>query len=70
MLRYRAAAFFGRTYAPDVTMGIYTKDEVEDAESDNYQVVISDDPESDKETGDVLEDDFFGEGFEVKTEAE
>jgi hypothetical protein len=27
---YRAAAFFGRVYAPEVTMGIYTKDEVED----------------------------------------
>jgi hypothetical protein len=30
MLRYRAAAFFGRLYAPEVLMGIYTKDEVED----------------------------------------
>ena len=30
MAMYRAAAFFGRIYAPEVTMGIYTKDEVED----------------------------------------
>lgn len=30
MAQYRAAAFFGRAYAPEVTMGIYTKDEVED----------------------------------------
>lgn len=30
MAMYRAAAFFGRVYAPEVTMGIYTKDEVED----------------------------------------
>lgn len=30
MAQYRAAAFFGRVYAPEVTMGIYTKDEVED----------------------------------------
>ena len=95
MLRYRSAAFFGRTYAPDVTMGIYTKEEVEDAESDNYQVVISDDnsdfiedgvedadfveveeenvsddPESDKETGEVLEDDFFEDDFEPMKDSE
>jgi len=28
MLRYRAAAFFGRLYAPDVLMGVYSADEV------------------------------------------
>lgn len=42
MLRYRAASFFGRTYAPDVTMGIYTKDEVEDIGEDRYQVIETD----------------------------
>lgn len=31
MLRYRAAAFFGRLYAPEITMGMQTKDEVIDA---------------------------------------
>lgn len=30
MLRYRAAAFFGRLYAPDVLMGMYTAEEQED----------------------------------------
>jgi hypothetical protein len=30
MLRYRAAAFFGRLYAPDVLNGMHTADEVED----------------------------------------
>lgn len=30
MLMYRAAAFFGRTYAPDVMQGMYTRDEIED----------------------------------------
>ena len=30
MLRYRAAAFFGRLYAPDVLMGMHTDDEVID----------------------------------------
>jgi hypothetical protein len=31
MLRYRSAAFFGRLYAPDVLMGMQTKEEIEDA---------------------------------------
>lgn len=30
MLRYRAAAFFGRLYAPEVLMGLQTREEVED----------------------------------------
>ena len=30
MLRYRAAAFFGRIYAPEILMGIYAADEVRD----------------------------------------
>lgn len=30
MLRYRAAAFFARTTAPEVAMGLYTSDELED----------------------------------------
>ena len=30
MLRYRAAAFFGRIYAPEILMGIYSVDEVRD----------------------------------------
>jgi hypothetical protein len=31
MLRYRAAAFFGRLYAPDVLMGMHTQEEILDA---------------------------------------
>lgn len=31
MLRYRSAAFFSRLYAPEITMGMQTQDEVEDA---------------------------------------
>lgn len=64
MLRYRAAAFFGRTYAPDVTMGIYTKDEIEDrSDVDDYQVVAIDDTYEDVEEEpeylepDVIQDD-------------
>ncbi|GAB1348320.1 hypothetical protein MASR1M107_05320 [Ignavibacteriales bacterium] len=32
MLRYRAAAFFGRFYAPDILMGMSSTDEIEDAQ--------------------------------------
>jgi hypothetical protein len=31
MLRYRAATFFARAYCPELTMGMMTKDEVQDA---------------------------------------
>ncbi len=30
MLRYRAAAFFGRLYAPEILMGMQTREEIED----------------------------------------
>ena len=30
MLRYRAAAFFARIYAPDITLGMYTSEEASD----------------------------------------
>jgi hypothetical protein len=33
MLRYRAAAFFTRTIAPDLTMGLHTTDEMEDIQA-------------------------------------
>ncbi len=32
MLKYRAAAFFQRVYAPEISMGFHTAEEVEDAE--------------------------------------
>lgn len=32
MLRYRSAAFFARLYAPDITLGIQTAEEVEDVD--------------------------------------
>mgnify|MGYP001558275757 FL=1 len=31
MFRYRAATFWARVFAPEVSMGIYTADEIEDA---------------------------------------
>lgn len=38
MMRYRAATFFARQFAPEVSMGIYTKEEIEDV---NYTEVSS-----------------------------
>lgn len=32
MLKYRAAAFFQRVYAPEISMGFHTSEEIEDAE--------------------------------------
>jgi hypothetical protein len=32
MLRYRSAAFFARIYAPDITLGMQTAEEIHDAE--------------------------------------
>lgn len=35
MIRYRAAAFFGRLYAPEIMMGMHTIEEVNDIQSSN-----------------------------------
>lgn len=40
MLRYRAATFFGRLYAPDLLMGMRTDDEVIDIEPAKATVVL------------------------------
>jgi hypothetical protein len=34
MIRYRAAAFFARLYAPDITLGLHTSDEAHDIPSE------------------------------------
>lgn len=39
MIRYRAAAFFGSVYTPDVTMGMSMTEEIEDIPSSRYHVV-------------------------------
>lgn len=39
MLIYRAAAFWSRAYAPEISMGFYTKEEIEDA---NFEDVTND----------------------------
>jgi hypothetical protein len=35
MLRYRAAAFFARTYLPDLILGLQSVDEIRDIEVDH-----------------------------------
>ena len=39
MIRYRAAAFFGRLYCPDMIMGIYDREEVIEIAADDYSFV-------------------------------
>lgn len=39
MLRYRAASFFGRMNCPELTMGIYTREEVIEIGPDGYEDV-------------------------------
>ena len=38
MLKYRAAAFFGRLYAPETMMGLYSADEVVDIAANNAKM--------------------------------
>ena len=39
MLRYRAASFFGRMNCPELTMGIYTREEVIEIGADNLDTI-------------------------------
>lgn len=39
MMRYRAAAFFGRLYAPEITMGMHSVEEVVDITTQQAEVV-------------------------------
>jgi hypothetical protein len=61
MLRYRAATFFGRLYAPEVLMGMKTQDEIEDistSEISPEQVIAEC-----ANTGPILEVDVETAGF-------
>lgn len=42
MLRYRAATFFARTYAPELTMGMQTREEFEDVDAKEAEAVVVD----------------------------
>lgn len=39
MLRYRAAAFFGRLYAPEIMMGMHAVEEITDVQSEQPSVI-------------------------------
>lgn len=49
MIRYRAAAFFGRLYTPEILMGMHTTDEIEDMPSSRYEVINEDAKQPNKE---------------------
>lgn len=40
MLKYRAASFWANEYAPELSMGIYTREEVEDIETVDAEAVV------------------------------
>lgn len=85
MLRYRAASLLGRLYAPELLMGLQTREEVEDyidAQQDasgSYAVDVNDlrnkDPEppaiieGDDDAGVVVDDEPVAEQAEVVTES-
>lgn len=69
MLRYRAASFFSSLNCPELTMGIYTKEEIEDGDFKEYpledmQVQVQREIESNANTVD------FEEVVEPQTEQE
>jgi len=39
MMRYRAAAFFGRLYAPEITMGMHSVEEIVDIQHEEPNAV-------------------------------
>lgn len=41
MMRYRAAAFFGRLYAPEITMGMHSTEEVVDIQHEEPKAVTA-----------------------------
>jgi hypothetical protein len=41
MMRYRAAAFFGRLYAPEITMGMHSTEEVVDIQHEEPRAVAA-----------------------------
>ena len=78
MLRYRSATFFARTFAPDVTMGMLTKEEILDIpEADDIAVGLSpieqaDEPEQpvDEEVEAPVEEEVEQETVEEKSKVD
>lgn len=61
MLCYRATSFFGRLYAPDILMGMYSTDEIHDI----GKVIEADIVDDDVATADAVED-MFKNGDELE----
>ena len=60
MLRYRAAAFWQRVYAPEISMGFLTKEEMEDGaviddEQDVIEMPVEEVQDSPQQTADIIE---------------
>ncbi|MCK5563707.1 MAG: hypothetical protein KAJ07_00535 [Planctomycetes bacterium] len=53
MLRYRAAAFFGRLYAPEILMGMFSQEEAKDI-TDKADVFIEVAPEDGTHAGNIV----------------
>lgn len=72
MLRYRAAAFFGRLYAPEVLMGLPTQEEareVIDAEMDESGTWQAPTPDSAQEASSSQESEAGPESADARTQA-
>ncbi|WP_455475354.1 hypothetical protein [Bartonella sp. B17] len=51
---YRAAAFFGRLYAPNLLNGVYAEDEVLDISDNKYQVITVETEEENKNSQQII----------------
>lgn len=60
MRRYRAAAFFGRLYAPHILVGMHTADEVEDIAAPGAPVDVTPTPTDDSDLISALNDEITG----------
>ncbi len=56
MLQYRAAAFFQRVYAPELSLGLHTKEELDDMRYAPYQDISDDLPKFDAKSLTTVED--------------
>jgi len=54
MLRYRAAAFFGRLYAPEILNGMHTVDENQDLPPEPVDITAAVDAEKGSSSNDIM----------------
>lgn len=73
MMRYRAAAFFSRLYCPEITMGMQTMEEIQDAEVVGSQILNKETPQPRSEyknANEVMEDQLRGAITQEQADAE